>query len=137
MTLVSLVSATVECNAMSRFGDHDLFSSGPHLFFVAGMSLRRSLAQAPGSQGAELSPQGVEPRTITQHGHLLADTPEQLQAQIRAIEVMLDGLPRMLIDDVSRRWEQVVMTDIEPQEMRRVGTRWCVPYRIKYLQVTP
>ncbi len=122
---------------MSAFDNQNLFRSGPHAFQVGGMSLRHVLHNTPGGQGVRLSDQGRHGRSITQFGDLIGDDPAALQTQIEAIEAKLDGRTHLLIDDVDRRWEHVVMLSFEPESMRRVGSRWRMPYQVTYLQLKP
>ena len=122
---------------MSTFDGQNLFASGPHTFQVGGLSLRHVLQETPGSRGVRLSAQGQHGRSITQLGQLLADNPAAMQAQMEAIEAMLDGQPRTLVDDTDRSWPHTVMLAYEPKTMRRLGSRWWVAYQVTYVQLKP
>ncbi len=122
---------------MSSFDGQDLFSSGPHRFHVGGLSLRHVLHESPGSRGVQLDDHGVQGRSITQKGDLLADNAPQMLTLTQAIEAKLDGLAHDLIDDADQTWRNTVMLSFEPQPLQAVGARWRVSYEINYLQVTP
>ena len=116
------------------FDNEDLFSSGPARVEVAGASLRYASERPLSARGVKLFSQGLKGREITQKGVLTADTPEELHAQIEAIEQKLDGLPRTLVDHLERTWQNVVMLTFEPAPFDRLGVRWKTAYRIEYLQ---
>lgn len=122
---------------MSRYHEQELFRSGPHRFHVHGLSQRHATHEQPGADGVRVTVMGRTGRSIDQSGTLLADTAQQLQQQIDAIEAAMDGQPVELIDDFSRVWPGVVMLGFKPQPIRRVGLRLAVDYIIHYLQVQP
>jgi len=91
----------------------------------------------PGADGVRLTTSGRTGRRIDQTGTLLADTAEQMQQQLDAIEAAMDGQPAELIDDLYRVFSGVVMLAFDPQPIRRVGLRLAVDYLIEYQQVQP
>lgn len=125
---------------MSLFGGQDLFGSGPHRFEVGGLELRHTTHAPVGSaesRGVSVQSFGVSARPITQTGELIADDPQRLSELVHAIESMLDGQGRELIDERGQAWPDTVMTAFTPGPTRRLGARWHTPYRILYTQVTP
>lgn len=122
---------------MSSYKGNTLFASGPHRFTIGGIAQRTAERSLPGADGVRLSAMGKTGRTITQRGTLIADDIDALDAQSMAIEASLDGEPGELIDDLSRRWADVVMLEFAPERTRRVGARLAVDYTIRYSQVRP
>lgn len=122
---------------MSSYKDTELFASGPHRFVVGGLAQRTVERSLPGADGIRLSAMGRTGRTITQTGTLVADHVAGLDAQIAAIEAALDGEPGELVDDLSRRWSDVVMLEFAPEGVTRVGARLAIDYTIRYSQVRP
>jgi hypothetical protein len=124
---------------MSTFDRQPLFATGPHTFHVAGLELRHADQPAPdpGYRGHHLLPQGIGPRPITQHGDLLADSPDDLRQQVARIEAMLDGRACELIDHLGRSWPHTVMLSFEPQSPVRVGPRLRLSYVVRYRQTRP
>jgi len=122
---------------MPTFDNESLFNSGPTRFKIGKVVLRHAAQQPPGSMGVRLDSQGREARQIIQAGTLLGDTPEQLQQQVDAIEVKVDGLPHILIDNFDRVWNNTAMLSFDPEPYVRVGARWKADYRVEYLQVLP
>ena len=120
---------------MSSYGDENLFGTGPHTFDVGPASLRHSLDEASGWDGAAVQSGGQQARRITQRGTLLGDTVEAIEAQRDAIQAVMDGQPRELIDDLGRRWDAVVLVDFQPEALAPVGTRWRLDYAAEYVQV--
>jgi hypothetical protein len=120
---------------MVSFDGQTLFASGPSRFQMAGRALRHAVGQTPGSLGSRVVGQGLEGRRIRQTGTLIADSTEQLQQQMDAIELKLDGLGHVLVDDAERSWPNTVMLKFETKALNRVATRWKVAYSIEYLQV--
>lgn len=122
---------------MSLYDGQELFAGGPHRFHVHGLAQRHVTHEQPGADGVRVTVMGRTGRSIDQTGTLLADTVEQLQRQIDAIEAAMDGQPAELVDDLSRVWPNVLMLAFKPQPTRRVGLRLAVDYIINYLQVQP
>ena len=119
------------------FDGQDLFSSGPTRVHVGGASLRHARERPLTTRGEHVFSQGVNSRTITQTGTLVADTEQALHKQIEAIEAKLDGIAHPLVDDQQRTWPNVIMTAFEPATILPLGTRWKVDYRIAYVQANP
>jgi len=120
---------------MSAFAGRDLFGSGPHAFAVHGLAQRQVAHESPGPGGVRLMVQGRRGRVIEQMGTLLADSVASLQAQLEAIEASINGQATALIDDLGRRWEDVMMLEFDPRPARRVGVRLAVEYRARYVQL--
>jgi len=122
---------------VSSFGGDNLFGSGVHSLDVGPSKLRHSLDEASGWDGAAMQSGGREPRRMILHGGLIADTVGGLEAQRAAIEAVMDGQPRVLIDDLERSWDAVVLVAFEPEPIRAVGTRWRMDYEARFVQVKP
>lgn len=122
---------------MSSYKGNNLFASGPHRFEIGGVAQRTVERALPGADGVRLSAMGRTGRSITQMGTLIADDIAGLDALTAAIESSLDGESGELIDDLSRRWTDVVMLAFEPEHTRRIGVRLAVDYTIRYSQVRP
>lgn len=113
-----------------------LFGDGPAEVVAGGLSLRRAEHEAPGGDGVRVIGQGRGGRTIVQQGELVADTAQELQGMVSAIEVKLDGQPHVLTDERGTTWADVVMLTFEPKAIRRAGTRVVASYRVEYVQVS-
>lgn len=126
---------------MSLLDQQPLFDSGPHAFDVGGLELRHDQTPSsdPAARGAHLRARGVAPRAIHQHGHLLADSTDQLTQQIALIEARLDGRPRELVDHLGRVWPSVVLVAFTPDAGGpvRLGARYRLSYTARYLQPLP
>ena len=116
------------------FGGEELFDSGPARVHVDGPALRHATEPTLSARGTRVFSQGTTPRTITQTGLLVADTPEDLHSLVNAIEHNLDGIPRTLVDHLDRERPGVVMLEFHPGAFTRLGTRWKADYRIEYTQ---
>lgn len=122
---------------MSSFGGENLFDSGPHRFHAGGLALRHAM-QPPdvtAASGVRVTPAGRTGRLIRQRGDLIADDPASLDALRSAIETRLDGVPRLLIDDLGREWNNAILLAFDPSPPQRLGTRLRLPYRAEYLQL--
>lgn len=119
------------------FDGAELFSTGPAWVHVGGSSLRHARQRALRGHGERLVSEGITGRSIAQHGTLVADTPAELQAQVDAIESMVDGVPRSLTDELGRTWSNVTMVAFKPAQPVRLGPRWKVDYEIEYVQGVP
>lgn len=122
---------------MSSYGGQDLFGSGPHRFEVGGISQRHEKHGQPGADGEALTVMGKTGRSIEQHGTLLADSVASLQSQVEAVEAAMDGRGAELVDDLGRRWSEVVMLSFDTGAVRRVGPRLALDYTVRYWQVYP
>jgi len=122
---------------MTTFDNESLFNSGPTRFNVGKVMIRHTTQHPPGSLGVRLDSQGREARQIIQTGTLIADTSNELQKLVDAIEAKADGLPHVLVDNLGRVWNSAVMLSFDPEPYRPVGVRWKVDYRVEYLQVLP
>ena len=122
---------------MMIFDNEALFGSGPARFKIGPVKLRYAIQDSPGSLGARLDGQGTEARRINQAGVLVADTTDELQAQVDAIENKVDGFAHVLIDSLGRVWSNTVMLEFDTDSFERVGARWKAAYRVEYLQVIP
>lgn len=112
-----------------------LFESGPATCEVGGTALRHVEHEPMRGDGVHVIGQGRSGRAIVQHGTLLGDTIDELQAQVAAIEAYVDGMSHALVDEHGRSWPDVVMLAFEPAAPRRMGVRWRIAYRITYQQV--
>jgi hypothetical protein len=122
---------------MIRFDGENLFASGPCRLAIGPLALRHAGQPALGGVGGHVAAQGVQGRSITQRGTLLADTPAGLASQRRAIEVKVDGQAHTLIDRFEASWPNVMMLRFEPGQAKRLGPRWQQTYRIDYEQTSP
>lgn len=122
---------------MSRYNEQELFASGPHTFVVHGLSQRHQSHEQPGADGVRITVAGRSGRGIDQAGTLLADTIDAMQSQLDAIEAAMTGEPAELIDDLGRVWSNVMMLELKPGAIRRVGLRLAADYVIHYMQVQP
>lgn len=122
---------------MSSFGGDNLFDSGPHRFHVGGLALRHALQppDATAASGVRVTPSGRTGRLIRQRGDLIADDAVTLDALRVAIESRLDGVPRVLVDDLGREWNNTILLALDPSPVQRLGTRLRLPYRAEYLQL--
>lgn len=115
----------------------NLFDSGPSRLHVRGLSLRHALLDAPSRRGTQLHGQGVESRTITQAGTLIADDEQSLGDLKTAIESCIDGQSGILRDEHGQQWDHVVMLQFEPEPTQPLGPRRQCGYTIQYVQVSP
>ncbi|MCC7408775.1 MAG: hypothetical protein IT442_11935 [Phycisphaeraceae bacterium] len=123
--------------AMGMLGDEALFESGGFRVRAGEMKLRHAVAEMPGGDGGRVEALGREVREIEQEGELRADTLVELRGLISAIEERVDGVERELVDELGERWPGVVLVGFEAREPVRLGPRWKVDYRAKYVQVRP
>lgn len=121
---------------MITFDGQALFTDGPARVTPGPLASRDAVADAPGAIGASLVSQGVSPRSLTQHGTLLADTAADLQAVIDAIQQRV-GTSATLIDQHSKAWPECVMRSVSTQPIQRLGPRYAAAYDITYLQTHP
>ena len=120
---------------MATFDHQDLFSSGPSQFEIGKLMLRYSEQHTPGGTGIQLDALGRKARNIHQTGTLTADNAQALQQRVAIIESKIDGTPTILVDNLRRTWQNVVMTSFTPGIFSRVGVRWKAEYHIEYIQV--
>ena len=120
---------------MSAYAGEDLFGSGPHRFHVHGVEQRAVRHGQPGVDGEAVTVLGRGGRRIDQEGTLLADDVATLTEQLSRVESKADGRKAELVDDVGRRWADVMLLRFEPGAIRRQGPRLAVDYRVEYVQV--
>lgn len=120
---------------MVTFDGERLFESGPVSTTIGGRSLRHDEQAALDGLGVVIAGQGISGRAIEQDGTLMADTAEAMTGLTDAIEAKLDGLCHTLVDETGRTWTDTVLVAFEPGAMQRVGPRWKVEYRVRYVQV--
>jgi hypothetical protein len=120
---------------MTRYKNQPLFVSGPSQLHAHGIEQRHVARDTPGEDGAALITLGQTARRIDQTGTLLADTIADLEAQRSAIEAAMDGEPGELIDDLDRRFVDMVLLRFMPGPIRRIGPRLAVDYTASYSQV--
>lgn len=122
---------------MITYNNFDLFSSGPGSIDPGPLHSREAISNAPDSIGASVISQGTTPRTLTQIGTLVADTPEALQQLINAIEAHIGTGQATLIDQHANAWPDCLMQSVDTQAFHRLGPRVAADYKITYLQTRP
>jgi len=101
------------------------------------MVLRHAADQAQAWDGGAIQSGGIAPVVIEQSGTLVADDVAELTALHDAIRGVMDGQPRLLTDDLGRRWTGAVLVAFEPAAVEPLGTRWQMKYSARYVQVQP
>ena len=121
---------------MMSYGGTNLFASGPAELRTGRLRRRTDRRSLAGQNGQLAMDLGRDSRAIEQTGRLQADTLEDLQALIDAIEVRLDGQVRSLVAPSGASHDCL----IEEFELTRGPARgrgfWC-EYRILYRELTP
>lgn len=121
---------------MITYNGLDLFGSGPSTLDPGPLDSRIAPSDVPDAAGASIVLQGVGPRTITQHGTLVADNASALQVLVDAIEAQVGSGGATLTDNLGKDWPGCVMQRFDPGVVDRLGPRFAVDYTITYLQAT-
>lgn len=124
-------------NTTITYNGLNLFCSGPGRISPGEITSRAAITQTPDATGTTVISQGLEPRAITQHGTLIADSAGQLQSLISRIEHYVGQGDATLVDENAKPWPHCVMRRFETNNPRRVGPRHAVDYTIAYLQAKP
>ena len=119
---------------MITYSGLDLFSSGSSSIAPGATESRHAVASSPNAIGAAVITQGTLPRTLLQHGTLVADNAVALQVQIDAIRAQVGTSAGMLIDQLGTSWDNCLMQRFETSVFRRLGPRLMTQYEITYLQ---
>ena len=122
---------------MITFNGLDLFSSGPGLVDPGPVQSRDAVAEAPGGVGAAVIGQGLAPRTIDQHGTLIADSQPALQGLIDAIARHVGSQAATLVDQHGHAFACCVMQRMKTGTIDRLGPRFACAYTLRYLQACP
>ncbi|MEM9020039.1 MAG: hypothetical protein AAGC44_05695 [Planctomycetota bacterium] len=122
---------------MITFNGLGLFGSGPSSIEPGPYESRDAVMEAPGTIGASAITQGTRPRTLRQHGTLIADDEAALQALIDTIQAQVGSGAAALIDQHGKAWPNCLMQRFETQAFRRLGPRTTTRYGITYLQTQP
>lgn len=122
---------------MITYNSLDLFSSGPSAIEPGPFEGRDAVADRPGAVGASVVTQGVRPRKLTQHGQLVADDVDVLQATIDTIQAQVSAGAATLIDQHGKAWPDCLMQRFEAGPLTRLGPRFATTYEITYLQTHP
>lgn len=116
-------------------GGEALFASGPCAVRVGGAAWRHAAQATVDGAGERLADQGLAGRRLHQRGTLTGESVAEVESQVARIEQRLDGASRVLVDGLGRRWEQVVMLEVDRGRLERVGPRWKVDYEVTYAVV--
>ena len=119
---------------MITYNGLDLFSSGSSTITPGPVESRDAVADTPGAVGATVITQGLLPRSISQQGTLIADSPEALQSLIDSIALQVSDSSATLIDQHGNAWPNCLMRAMETQAFYRTGPRTAATYTVTYLQ---
>ncbi len=120
---------------MSSYKGQNLFGSGVSRIRMGGLKERHEVHEQAGADGLRVTTLGKGGKELVQEGTLVADVVDDLMGLVEAIEGAMDGNTGVLVDDMGRRFEDVLMIEFEPGNVRKVGIRIAVDYEVRYLQV--